>query len=127
MDQVIAHLVRYLKKKKVEIGTHPTTTKTPVSEKRADKVVVAKTRERKKVIDTKKTEAVAEIGATPKPKPSKSLAKFARPLGWTELSYIPLTYNISEQTLLKKFPLKKKHPVEVLVLRFIYECRRGEG
>ena len=142
-------------KKKVEIGTHSTTTKTPVSEKRVDKVVVAKTRERKRVIDTKKAEAaaeteaatrerkkvidtkkaeaaaeteaatrerkkvidikkaevVAEIEATPKPKPGKSLAEFAKPLDWTELSYIPLTYHISEQTLLKKFSLKENSPL----------------
>lgn len=120
-------------KKKVEIGTHSATIKTPVSEKRADKVVVAKTRERKRVIDTKKAEAVAEteaatrerkkvidtkkaevvaeIEATPKPKPGKSLAEFAKPLGWTELSYIPLTYHISEQTLLKKFSLKENSPL----------------
>jgi len=94
-------------KKKAEIGTHSTTIKTPISEKRAEKVVVAKTRERKRVIDTKKAEAVAEIEVTPKPKPSKSLVEFAEPLSWTEESYNTLTYHITEQTLLKKFSLKE--------------------
>ena len=94
-------------KKKVEIGTHSTTIKTPISEKRADKVVATKTRERKRVIDIKKAETVAEIEATPKPKSSKSLVEFAEPLGWTEQSYTPLTYHISDQTLLKKFSLKE--------------------
>ncbi|RPA91144.1 hypothetical protein L873DRAFT_1819984 [Choiromyces venosus 120613-1] len=102
---------RVSEKKQVEIDTHSTAFKTPVPEKKAEKVVVTKTKERKKVIDIEKTETVAEVEATPKPKPSKSLAEFAEPLSWTELPYAPLTYQITEQTLLKKFSLRESSPL----------------
>ncbi|PWW78347.1 hypothetical protein C7212DRAFT_199449 [Tuber magnatum] len=98
-------------KRQIEIDTHLTTVKTPVSEKRASKATVARTTERKGAVGIEKTETVAEVEATPKPKSSKSLVEFAEPLDWTELPYVPLTYHISEQTLLKKFSLRESSPL----------------